>query len=245
MTASLAEQAEAFADRLTATIRTVVGEDCPAFAVAVLEEASAFRVRQADASGIILSNDGGEPILRMTVDYKCVYDGHDQYLAIEESQIRVFVEPNGREPLFRYEFVRAASGAVPSAHIQFHGTHPELEQAMKDSGSSTSRAKARKQGQKPVRLDALHFPVGGSRFRPALEDVLQMLIEEFGVKPAGSIRAARTALAKSREQWRRMQVATVVRDAPAAAVSALEALGYKVTAPNPPAQEKVEKLRAY
>jgi len=245
VTVSLAEQAGAFADRLTRTIRTIVGQDCPAFAATVLEEASAFRVAQSPASGIILSNEAGEPILRMDVDYKCIYDEHDEYMAIEESQIRVFVEPKGCEPLFRYEFIRDAATSIPSAHVQFHGRHPDLEQAMKDSGSSTPRAKARITGQKPVSLAALHFPVGGPRFRPALEDVLQMLIEEFGVKPAGSIKAARTALAESREQWRRTQVATVVRDAPAAAVSALEALGYTVTAPNPPAPEKVEKLRAY
>jgi hypothetical protein len=30
-------------------------------------------------------------------------------------------------------------------------------------------------------MSDLHFPVGGSRFRPSLEDVLDMLVRELGV----------------------------------------------------------------
>lgn len=244
MTATLAEQAEDFANDLTTTVRAVVGEDCPAFAAVALKEADAFRVRQEPASGIILCDKNGNPILRLSADYKCIYDGHRQYMAIEESQIRVFVEPDGREPLFRYEFGRSPAGTIPGAHIQFHGTHPELEKAMAECGDSTDRAKARQRGRKPVRLDSLHFPVGGARFRPALEDVLEMLIEEFGVKPVGSVKAARKALADARETWRRRQTATVVRDAPAEAVEALKELGYSVEPPKRAPRTKRDKLRA-
>jgi hypothetical protein len=123
VTASLAAQAEDFANDLTRTTRAVVGEDCPAFYSVALEKASAFRVRQEPQSGIILSDKHG-PILRLAVDYKCTLDGHDRWLAISESLIHVFVEPGGREPLFRYEFNRNNTGKIPSAHIQFHGEHP-------------------------------------------------------------------------------------------------------------------------
>lgn len=244
MTVSLAQQAEQFANELTETTRAVVGEECPPFLAVALEEADAFRVRQEPASGILLSDKHGNPILRLSVDYKCIYDGHKHYMAIAESQIRVFVEPDGREPLFRYEFGRSHTGNIPGAHIQFHGSHPELEKVMEECGESTERAKARKRGRKKVRLDSLHFPVGGPRFRPALEDVLEMLIEEFGVKPVGSVRAARRALADARENWRRKQVATVVRDAPSDAADALEELGYSVSAPKRPPKIKRDKMRA-
>jgi hypothetical protein len=244
VTATLAQQAEDFANGLTTTIRAVVGEDCPPFAAIALKEADAFRVRQEPASGIILCGGNENPILRLSVDYRCIYDGHKQYMAIEQSKIHVFVEPDGREPLFRYEFGRSFTSKIPGAHIQFHGTHPELEKAMAECGDSTARAKARKRGRKPVRLDALHFPVGGSRFRPVLEDVLEMLIEEFGVKPVGSVVAARRVLADAREDWRRKQVATVVRDAPLEAADALRKLDFKVIAPKPTPKEKRDRLRA-
>jgi hypothetical protein len=67
--------------------------------------------------------------------------------------------------------------------------------------------------------------VGVTRFRPCLNDVLDMLVRELGVdhEPAW-----RNALADGRERWRRMQTAAVVRDGPAAAIEALSALGYEV-----------------
>ena len=245
MTDSLHTQAQKFAEGLTRTVQAVVGPSCPPFTAVEIEAADAFTVRQQPAEGIVLSSIDG-PILSLTVEYKCTLDGLDRYLAVDSSKVHVFVAPGGRQPLFRYEYERrATSSGLPSAHIQFHGTHPELEQAMGDCGDSTPRAKRRRRGKSQVLLSALHFPVGGSRFRPALEDVLEMLIEEFGVKPAGSVKAARIALAESREIWRRSQVATVVRDAPSEAVRALEELGYRVTLPESgPAQDKPEKLRA-
>lgn len=182
MTEPLAEQAKAFANELTTTVRAVVGAECPAFSAVALEKADAFTVRQEPSSGIILRDKDG-PILRLSVNYKCVLDGHGKWMAISESLIHVFVEPDGREPLFRYEFDRNNAGKTPSAHIQFHGQHPELEAAMCDCDDSTERAKARKRGRRAIYLHDLHFPVGGPRFRPVLEDVLEMLIEEFGVKP--------------------------------------------------------------
>jgi len=244
VTGSLHAQAREFAERLTRTVQAVVGPSCPPFAAVEVEDADAFTVRQRPAEGVILSNVEG-PILRLTVEYNCVRDGHDRYLAVDSSKVHVFVEPEGRQPLFRYEYERSMSPRLPAAHIQFHGTHPELEQAMAEGGDSTPRAKRRKRGKAPIRLSALHFPVGGSRFRPALEDVMEMLIEEFGVEPEGSVRAAREVLAQSRETWRRTQVATVVRDAPSAAVRALREMGYRIDPPGGgPVQDKVDRLRA-
>lgn len=244
MTETLHEQAQRFAEDLTRTVQAVVGPTCPPFTAVEVEAADAFTVRQQPAEGVILSNDDG-PILRLAVEYNCTLDGRDRYLAVESSKVHVFVEPDGREPLFRYEYERSISARLPAAHIQFHGTHPELEQAMGECGDSTPRARRRRRGKDPIRLSALHFPVGGSRFRPALEDVMEMLIEEFGVEPAGSVKSAREALADSREAWRRTQVATVVRDAPSEAVRALEDLGYRV---DPPEEgltpDKPAKLRA-
>jgi hypothetical protein len=74
-------------------------------------------------------------------------------------------------------------------------------------------------------MSDLHFPVGGSRFRPSLEDVLDMLVRELGVDHQPEWR---DALAAGRERWRRVQTAAVVRDAPREAIAALAALGYDV-----------------
>lgn len=244
MTVTLHAQAQEFAERLTRTVQAVVGPLCPPFAAIEVEAADAFAVRQEPAEGVVLSNKDG-PILRLSVEYNCIRDGHDKYLAVNSSKVHVFAEPGGREPLFRYEYERSMSSRLPAAHIQFHGKHPELEQAMEECGDSTPRSKRRKRGENPIRLSALHFPVGGSRFRPTLEDVMEMLIEEFGVNPEGSVKAAREVLADSRETWRRAQVATVVRDAPSEAVRALREMGYQIAPPEDgPAEDKRVKLRS-
>ncbi|MFD5329783.1 hypothetical protein, partial [Streptomyces sp. NPDC127092] len=136
MSGTLQEQAEAFAAGLTTTVQAVVGTNCAAFQATAVEGGDAFTVRQRPADGVVLSDKDG-PILRLEVDYECTLDGFDRYLAVETSKIHVFVEPNGRQPLFRYEFERSLGANLPAAHIQFHGTHAELEKAMEDCGDST------------------------------------------------------------------------------------------------------------
>lgn len=232
MELDLQEQANRFASQQTRVARALVGDDCPAFVAIEVAGSDAFTVRQEPASGLVLRDGTNRPLLRLEVRYECVLDGHRTYLAIEKAEVHVFVEPDGRSPLFRYEYVRNLRDKLPCAHIQFHGTHAELEARMADAGDSTPRAKKRKNGKRPVLLSDLHFPVGGPRFRPPLEDVLAMLIVEFGVKPNGhSVKKALDFLASEREQWRRTQVAVVVRDAPSKAVDTLRDLGYVVKWP--------------
>ncbi|WP_200170843.1 hypothetical protein [Tomitella cavernea] len=219
----------------------MVGDDCPRFCASTLEGGDACVVRQEPRDGVILQINGA-PAFRLEVEFTCVLDGHADYLAVQKSSIKVFVAPAGKQPLFRYEYERTVRSAIAGAHIQFHGQHPELESAMQNTGSSTTRSRRRADGKKPMELSALHFPVGGPRFRPCLEDVMEMLIDEFGVQPVGSISAARATLASGRETWRRKQVATVVRDAPDVAVQALKKLGFHVEPPaggHPPGKSVV------
>lgn len=83
------------------------------------------------------------------------------------------------------------------------------------------------QGMAVPRMSDLHFPVGGSRFRPCLEDILDMLVRELGVDHQPGWR---DALADGRERWRRMQTAAVVRDAPGEAIDATARWPHKATA---------------
>lgn len=244
MTSTLHLQAQQFAENLSRTVQAVVGASCQPFSAIEIEEADAFAVRQEPADGIVLSTSEG-PSLRLTADYRCILDGHGKYLAVDSARMHVFVAPDGREPLFRYEYERSISPTLPAAHIQFHGVHPELERALNECGDSTQRAKRRRRGKGSMQLSSLHFPVGGLRFRPVLEDVLEMLIEEFGVELAMPTKTARTTLSESRESWRRTQVATVVRDAPSEAVHALEEMGYRIDPPEQgPIEDRPGKLRA-
>ena len=92
-------------------------------------------------------------------------------------------------------------------------------------------------------MQDLHFPVGGHRFRPALEDVLEMLIDEFGVDKSGD---TLERLQAARVRWRRTQTRAAARDAPGAAAESLRAMGYVVEPPSGSSDhpERLDRLMA-
>ena len=78
-------------------------------------------------------------------------------------------------------------------------------------------------------LHALHFPVGGKRFRPTLEDFLLFLDRErlyTDFKPNW-----KPAVLGSLQAWKELQAGSTVKKYPETAVGALEQLGYTVSPP--------------
>jgi hypothetical protein len=238
--ATLANLARDFAADLTRTVRAVAGEDCPKFVADTPEmgdssASSVVLVFQSPADGICLRVNG-EPLLTLTVEFRCAWDGHGAYLAVVWSRIAVYGRDDfSTEPLLRYEYVKDLDDRLPAAHLQVHGVHEALTEIMSGAGTGSVRGRRRQRrvagGQLPA-LSQLHLPLGGHRFRPCLEDILAVLVEEFGVMPPhGDRAAALSALADGRETWRRTQVGSVVRDAPDEAVRVLRELGYDVSFP--------------
>lgn len=86
-----------------------------------------------------------------------------------------------RWPLFRYEFVKPPLGGISTAPLQVHAHRDAVTHAMSHVGRRSARAGRRGKHRSIGRMEFLHFPLGGARFRASLEDVLQMLVEEFGV----------------------------------------------------------------
>ena len=88
----------------------------------------------------------------------------------------------------------------------------------------------------PHDLSSLHLPVGGERFRPCLEDLLQFVVDECGVDHH---QGWRTHLEEGRLLWRRRQLASAVRDIPDEAARVLRDLGWTVSAPSDPGETLV------
>ena len=117
--------------------------------------------------------------------------------------------------------------AFPCAHLQIHAHRDEFLFAM-------LRAQGESQLRGPRRLSATPrrrhpacptciFPWAG-RMRPCVEDVLHMLVSEFGVRTEPG---AQDVIDEGRARWRRRQIAASVRDAPAEVVRVLrEEMGY-------------------
>ncbi len=179
-------------------------------------------------------------VLDLSLRFFCCQDSAGEFLAVDNSWMLVL--PAGDPvPLFRYEYVRSASGNVPVAHFQIHAHRDEFGYAL--MAASRGKARHRWLKGKPPRLSEFHFPLGGHRFRPCLEDLLHAIVAEFNVdRPAGWEAAVR----EGREEWRRTQLKAAVRDAPADAAAVLDRMGYKIAPPDAgaPAGNR-ERLRAY
>ena len=239
----LDELVTAFADDLTTTISALV-PGCAPFAVETSSARGAAErvtMRQDPDTWIPLAVRG-HPLLNLKVLYLCSLDHAGRYLAVEQSEIVVRAEGDA-EPLLRFDYMRSPrSDDVPRAHIQVHAHRDAFGYLMGKAGTSTTRGRRRAKMTGTPKLSDLHLPVGGPRFRPCLEDVLEVLVHEFGID---STAEGIDALRRGREQWRRRQVATVVRDAPEDAAQSLRDLGYTVASPKagiPP--DDVDRLRS-
>ena len=173
----------------------------------------------------------GQNLARLKIDLWCCLDSHQQYLAVEESTYQLVAQVD-RAPIFRFEYERAAR-SKPAAHVQIHAHRGALSHLLSQARHLT-----------PHSMESLHLPVGGDRFRPCLEDVIEFLVVECRFDSTAGWRAAVQA---GREQWRRTQTRTVVRDSPGEAAAALRALGYTVEAPGSAAdpQDDVVRMRRW
>ncbi|MCY3562012.1 MAG: hypothetical protein OXH20_12730 [bacterium] len=172
---------------------------------------------------LIRAKGGNEaPALFLGVTYKVAMDANDTHLQVLTSTISLRVDVTGGKrvprPLVRVEYDRdQLRPGRTAAHVHLHANAPEMAWVY---GSG---------GQPAPDLHSLHFPVGGRRFRPTLEDFLLFLDRE-GLYTDWKD-GWRPKLIQSLEEWERLQARATARQFPEEAVSALEALGYGVTAP--------------
>lgn len=231
-----------FVAALTRTASAFIGADSPFHATSI-GDGTKIEVTSAEP---LLVTVGSEVLFAVVSTHHCTVDTSKDFLRVAQSSIKVFA---GRravgDPLFRYDYENPGSSDLPCAHLQIHAHRDQMTAAM--SWAARHRAKRRKKSAlkypQPATLSELHFPLGGHRFRPGLEDVLQMLAEEFGADTGPEWPAVRDA---AREDYRRAQTAAAVRDCPTAAAEALTSLGFTVTPPaGHAADDRPDRLRAF
>jgi hypothetical protein len=235
--------AQGFADKITRRVDSIIELTAP-FSALAAGDGTSGRVTVGVLDGdlnfrSIPLSVGGKERLRLLVKFYCCWDSGSDYLAVDESWFHTRVRDKD-DPLFRYEYLRGASGRVPAAHIQMHAHRDEFVYLL--MAGDRGRPKVRRRTGVVPKLSEFHFPLGGHRFRPCLEDVLEALILEFGLDTRPGWR---TAIQDGREEWRRIQTRAVVRDAPSEAVEALRELGWEVTPPDKPLRDNRERLRAF
>jgi hypothetical protein len=110
--------------------------------------------------------------------------------------------------LCRFDYQRG-KGESPEAHLQVYG---ESEVLASLTGTPRTR-----------QLERLHFPVGGRRYRPTLEDVVEFLITEGMADPRDD--RWEDVLRSGREAFQRIQLSAAIRRDPETARAALRDLG--------------------
>lgn len=207
---SFQDQAAQFADDVRRLLNAVFGGDQE---ITVTHTASKSRI-VANVRLTVL----GEHLARLKIDLWCCLDSRQQYLAVEESTYQLIAEVD-RAPIIRFEYERGAT-TKPRAHVQVHAHRGALSHLLSRARHLT-----------PHSMESLHLPVGGDRFRPCLEDMIEFLVVECKFDRQDGWR---TVVEDGRERWKRIQTRTVVRDAPSEAAATLRALGYTVAAPEDP-----------
>lgn len=103
-------------------------------------------------------------------------------LKVRESSFQYQVDPDGKQWIFRYDYLREpGSDPHPTAHLQVRG------EVLETGVLPASRP-----------LDRVHFPTG----RIALEAVIRLLIEQFGLPARTPPEIWRPVLTESEHSFR-------------------------------------------
>ncbi|WP_226864380.1 hypothetical protein [Mycolicibacterium baixiangningiae] len=173
-------------------------------------------------------SDGG--LAELSATYRLCVDSYGTHIAVEHSSfvLKATIE---RAPIIRWDYDRRPNNK-PRSHVQVTAQRGALSHILSRLGHKT-----------PHNIESLHIPMGGERFRPCLEDVIEFLIRDCGFKGSAGWKQA---IQDGRARWRRIQTRAVVRDSPECAVAELESLGYKVIPPEAGARdERLDRLTAW
>ena len=153
--------------------------------------------------------------LELRLVHSLELDESRQFLTTSKSTYKL--AEAGGAPIVTYDYTRQPPNEYPEAHFHIHGNAEAVQSMLErcDRGRD-----------KP---DDLHFPVGGRRYRPCLEDLIEFCILERLATPRDGWQQA---LNKSRERFREQQLRAAVRRAPTLAAEVLRSEGWTVTDPD-------------
>ncbi|MFI6347694.1 hypothetical protein [Streptomyces sp. NPDC050560] len=138
--------------------------------------------------------DQKAPRIWMNLSYQVRLDSAQRYLTVHKSYFGIFSDESLETCLCHFDFERDKQ-KYTGAHVQVHGKSAALD--------ALNRV-----GDEKRPLDKLHFPVGGKRFRPCLEDVIEFLVDE---RLADGRAGWRQLVSEGRERFHRNQLRAAMR----------------------------------
>ena len=231
MNPELARQAAEFAEQLNTIVNGTISNHIK-FNVNPIGDGSRVVIQPErfgfkDGNMIPIESDlaPGEPIwLWLKVFFQANLSSNGGYLTIQTSAFSLVIDHDTGNPALRVEFERDR-GSEPTeisdrkhsrsaAHVQIHGVSEEL---------SYIQGRHKKEMR---RLEDYHFPVGGRRFRPTLEDFIEFIYIEKLVRRLHP--NWREILMTTRIEWEEKQLRAAVYSNPQVAISKLNEMGYLV-----------------
>ncbi|MBM7078099.1 hypothetical protein [Micromonospora humida] len=214
----LTPQARQFADTLQALLNRTVCDHARIGAKITPEQAVVGTRLEALTSTPVRMRSAGDTNIWIDVQCYLSLDGDEgRFLTVQGSVCGLYLGDDPPDLLLHYDFEREKD-RYTEAHIQVCAAHPTLERLLAELGRKPTNG-----------LQKIHLPVGGRRFRPALEDLLECLIVEGLVRPKPGWQEV---LDRTRIDYRRKQIAAVVRRNTGTAQAELERLGYQVVPPD-------------
>ena len=134
--------------------------------------------------------------LWMDVSFQLRLDAEREHLMVHKSFFGVFGAKDAKHGLFHYDYERDKADGYPDAHLQVDA-QSELFDTLNDPKVDAGRS-----------LAQLHFPVGGKRFRPCLEDIIEFLVVERLVEARDGYEKT---LEVGREGFRKNQLMAAMR----------------------------------
>lgn len=150
----------------------------------------------------------GTPTCWMKVSYRLCLDEAREYLTVVTSYFGIYADDDEDLCLCHVDYEREKADGYPEAHLQVYGTSRALKEWRGWGGAGE--------------LKRLHFPVGGRRFRPILEDVIEFMITERLVPPRAGWR---DVVEDGRRRFMRKQLRAAIRRYPHIAEEALKEFG--------------------
>lgn len=142
-------------------------------------------------------------------------DAEGEHLTVAKSQYGLYVDEDLQEMALHYDYDREPGNVYPLAHVQMSGQCDALDAIGQRAGVVKE-------------VKDYHLPVGGKRFRPSLEDLVEFLIVEGIAEGADGWEGV---VREHRATWERVQLMAAVRRNERAAAEQLEAMGWKVSPP--------------
>lgn len=171
--------------------------------------------RQLNPSLIPVSTTGAKPRVWLWIMYGLMFDD-EGFLTSERSSFSIHRSTDlSEEPKISYDYIREPTNKYQAAHIHVDGEMAGLP------------GMVGRNDRKEVQLVDLHLPVGGKRFRPGLEDLIEFLVlEDMALAPRADWQAV---VGSHRSEWHEGQLKAAVRSNPEAAAAQLRLQGYSVT----------------